>query len=287
MYENNLPENLVRLRAQKGITQEEIASALEVSNKTISKWENGTSDPDLSMLIKLADYYGVSSDFLLGIVPEQTRSAESDMRLEFVGLTRQETVLKAFDLVRSFVPAVFDNFCTNDSTDDNTEVIPFRKSPRNRDCISSHEFYDFVVCSEDVNMAVMLLRNHADFAWLLNPTSQSAIAELFAFLSDTDALKLCHYIHSTNVSLHFTADHAAKNLGISAEKTIQLLEAACGINLCQKSVAHFLSGPVTFYTAYGDGSILSLITLAYEYMCGSKNYNYCCNESNKMIGGNK
>ena len=283
MYENNLPQNLTKLRTQKGITQEEVASALAVSNKTISKWENGTSAPDLSMLIRLAEYYGVSTDFLLGVTPSQKQSAESNIQTEFISLTRQETVLKAFDLARSFIPSAFENFRTTDSTD----VIPSRKSPRNRDSISTHEFHNFVVCSEDVNMAVMLLRNQSDFAWLNDPANQSAIANLFTFLSDTDALKLCYFIHNSNVSLHFTADHAAKSLDIPVEKTILLLDTACSIELCQKSTAHFLSEPVTVYTAYGDGNILSLITLAYEYMCGSKNYNYCCNETSKMIGGNK
>ena len=283
MYETSLPQNLTKLRTQKGITQEEIASALAVSNKTISKWENGSSAPDLSMLIQLADYYGVSTDFLLGISSSQAQSAESNMKAEFVGLTRQETILKAFDLVRAFIPSAFENFHAAESAD----VIPSRKAPRNRDSISTHEFHNFVVCSEDVNMAVMLLRNHSDFAWLTNSTSQSAIAKLFAFLSDTDALKLCYFIHNTNVSLHFTADHAAESLGIPVEKTMLLLDTACAVELCQKSTAHFMSGPVTFYTAYGDGNVLSLIALAYEYMCGSKDYNYCCNESSKMIGGNK
>lgn len=50
MNECNIATKLSELRIAKGVTQGEVASALSVSNKTISKWENGTSSPDLSML---------------------------------------------------------------------------------------------------------------------------------------------------------------------------------------------------------------------------------------------
>ena len=56
MNEINISAKLTELRTAKGITQEEVAKALEVSNKTISKWENGTSSPELSMLAALAKY---------------------------------------------------------------------------------------------------------------------------------------------------------------------------------------------------------------------------------------
>lgn len=63
----NITTKLYELRIAKGVTQGEVASALSVSNKTISKWENGTSSPDLSMLVSLAKYYDVSTDTLLGL----------------------------------------------------------------------------------------------------------------------------------------------------------------------------------------------------------------------------
>ena len=60
---------LAELRKRKGITQQEIANVLNVSYKTISKWENGGSMPDITMLPTLAEYFQVSVDQLLGVVP--------------------------------------------------------------------------------------------------------------------------------------------------------------------------------------------------------------------------
>ena len=54
------------LRKQRGLTQEQIAETLGVSCQAISKWETGGSFPDISLLPVIADYYGVSIDYLLG-----------------------------------------------------------------------------------------------------------------------------------------------------------------------------------------------------------------------------
>ena len=67
MTDIKIAENLTQLRTTKGVTQDEVAKTLGISNKTISKWENGTSSPDLAMLVALAAYYGVSTDALLGL----------------------------------------------------------------------------------------------------------------------------------------------------------------------------------------------------------------------------
>lgn len=55
------------LRKQKGITQIELAQTLGVKQTTVSKWEVDKATPDYSTLIKLAEFYGVSADYLLGI----------------------------------------------------------------------------------------------------------------------------------------------------------------------------------------------------------------------------
>ena len=53
-------ENIARLRKKAGLTQACLAQKLNVSDKAVSRWENGTSTPDISTLIKLAKFYDVS-----------------------------------------------------------------------------------------------------------------------------------------------------------------------------------------------------------------------------------
>ena len=51
---------LKELRQEKGMTQEQLAEQLNVSNRSVSRWETGSNLPDLSMLIILAEYYDVT-----------------------------------------------------------------------------------------------------------------------------------------------------------------------------------------------------------------------------------
>jgi len=58
-------ERIRRLRAERGLTQEEAAEALDVATGTYAAWEQGKSAPRLEGLLALADYYDTSTDYLL------------------------------------------------------------------------------------------------------------------------------------------------------------------------------------------------------------------------------
>lgn len=54
-----------KLRLQQKVTQSKLAQVLKVERTTISNYENNYSNPDLETLVKLADYFNVSTDYLL------------------------------------------------------------------------------------------------------------------------------------------------------------------------------------------------------------------------------
>ena len=58
-------ERLYSLRKGRGISQEELANVVGVSRQAVQKWEAGTSTPDIQNLSALADYFGVSLDYLV------------------------------------------------------------------------------------------------------------------------------------------------------------------------------------------------------------------------------
>ena len=62
---SGIGEFLSILRKSKGLTQQEVADALGVSNKTVSSWETGASCPDIGMLPAIAELFGVTCDELL------------------------------------------------------------------------------------------------------------------------------------------------------------------------------------------------------------------------------
>ena len=56
---------LKELRNKKGLTQEQFAEIINVSNRTVSRWENGYNLPDLDVLVELAGYYEVDLQEIL------------------------------------------------------------------------------------------------------------------------------------------------------------------------------------------------------------------------------
>ena len=59
-------KNLKKLRQQKGISQQVLADFIMVSQQSINKYENHNVEPDINTIIKIADYFDVSVDYLIG-----------------------------------------------------------------------------------------------------------------------------------------------------------------------------------------------------------------------------
>ena len=76
-----LGQNIARLRAQKSLSQGDLADALEVSRQSVSKWETDASIPELDKLLRLAELFGVTLDELVkgeSAQPEAARGEASD-----------------------------------------------------------------------------------------------------------------------------------------------------------------------------------------------------------------
>lgn len=61
-----LKERLKELRKSKNLTQKQIAEYLKISERAYQHYEHSTREPNLETLVKLADYFQVSIDYLLG-----------------------------------------------------------------------------------------------------------------------------------------------------------------------------------------------------------------------------
>ena len=84
-----LGNNIMTLRKDSGLTQEQLANALGISYQAVSKWETGNACPDISMLPLLADLFSVTVDQLIGRVPlmapPETETEEQPPRGEAAG----------------------------------------------------------------------------------------------------------------------------------------------------------------------------------------------------------
>ncbi|HIT19419.1 MAG TPA: helix-turn-helix transcriptional regulator [Candidatus Fimivivens faecavium] len=61
-----LSERIRSLRNNRGISQVELAEALHVTKQSVSNWENNNIQPSIEVLVKIARYFSVRADYLLG-----------------------------------------------------------------------------------------------------------------------------------------------------------------------------------------------------------------------------
>ena len=108
---------LAALRKARGMTQQEAADQLGVSNKTVSKWENGAGLPDITVLPALAELYGVTADDILAGETLRGRPAEAQgparrrlLLLRLVRLGRLEVdfaEMRYYDTMQAWKPLLF------------------------------------------------------------------------------------------------------------------------------------------------------------------------------------
>ncbi|MGN0326431.1 MAG: helix-turn-helix domain-containing protein [Lachnospiraceae bacterium] len=121
-----LNENIKNLRKSKGLSQEELAIKLNVVRQTVSKWENGLSVPDSSMLILLADELDTSVSVLLGENVQENSSDDIktisekleaiNLQLAKISMARVKTVRWVFISLCTLIIMLFIALAVMDSS---------------------------------------------------------------------------------------------------------------------------------------------------------------------------
>lgn len=142
-YMDNVSKRIVSLREEKGETQQELANAIGITRQSLSRYEIAARTINIEVLGTLAQHFGVSADYLLGL--SDVRSMEQDMQAacEMTGLS-EETITK----LKADTPAAWAVdvlMCSYVSTQDDS-FVKEKASPL--DLISQYIFSAFV--SEDI-----------------------------------------------------------------------------------------------------------------------------------------
>lgn len=106
-----LNEQIAFLRKQKGMTQEELAAALGVTNQSVSKWENNICCPDIQLLPQIAELFGVSTDKLLGYeTPSENEDIILQLKEKFNALSESGKADFTFRTVTALHTLVFTDY---------------------------------------------------------------------------------------------------------------------------------------------------------------------------------
>lgn len=101
-----LAENLITLRKNKKMTQEQLADFCGVTKASVSKWETGQTMPDVLLLPRLAAFFGVSIDELLGyemyLSTEQIQRIQEELAVEFATKEFEAAMIKCREYVKKY-----------------------------------------------------------------------------------------------------------------------------------------------------------------------------------------
>ena len=298
----SIAEILTTLRTRKGVTQDEAAANLGVSNKTVSKWETGASLPETEYLTGIADYYGVSIGTLFG--REEVKDIEDFICQQTEGLsalTDQKALYKIFQIARVLIREAYgsDEFHkarresggSEDEKEKYAAPINYKRlfNPSqdaeyfNRTLWASNQTFLLLLNNKFSNMAVMLAGNEDNFNWLTENAER--YQPLLRFLSDYNAIKAIRLFHSQTFAPKFTVDYFAKAMDIDEVEASKFLNEATQMGICGVNKINLKEGLTDIYHPNGNGFILSALTLINEWVCGRGSYLGHWNMGTKMIHG--
>lgn len=100
-------DKLIYLRKKFNITQEELASQIDVSRQSISKWESAMSMPDINKIIKVSQVFGVSTDFLLNDNLDMDDLEKSNLEESYIKSISMEEANTYLNDYKSFAKEIF------------------------------------------------------------------------------------------------------------------------------------------------------------------------------------
>ena len=188
----DFPRVLTLLRKEKGISQKKAAAELEISQALLSHYEKGIRECGLDFLVRAADYYNVSCDYLLGRSPEKDGTI-----IAIEDIPEPESVGKENALKGSMVPVlnkklisnslniIFDMLRKTNNKDMTSEVSNYLM-------LSVYKVFRYMYGSNPQNDQNFLNVSRDSFSLLTASTMNNCEAELVAttHTSETDGIAM-------------------------------------------------------------------------------------------------
>ena len=213
----NISETIAKLRKEKNVTQEAVAQAVGVSTQAVSKWENGGL-PDVELLPAIADYFGVSVDMLFGREISAGNLEEAITR-RFASVPEEDRMELAFQLAWVMELAMFQP----DADANNRDIATIRAAYKG----GKQQYSRVTLDSGFTQMGLaplsyfLLVPENENFKAKL--TDGVDFTALFTDLAKQDVLDTFLLLYSRPTDKFFTAGLLEKTLGISAERSEEMI----------------------------------------------------------------
>ena len=133
----NIGEKIKTLRKAQDVTQEKLADYMNISYQAVSKWENGLALPDITLIPALSNFFGVTSDYLLGIKADENEEKIKEFYKKAMNCTHTGEIEKGIKIVKEglaiypnnskllslLIGFLFDSFCVSGKKELLEEII--------------------------------------------------------------------------------------------------------------------------------------------------------------------
>lgn len=245
-----LADKIINERKKNGWSQEELAEQLSVSRQSISKWESAQAIPDIQKIIKMAELFGVTTDYLLkdDMEPEKT-ALSSDGASE--GMDAQNLVRVSLEEANEFL--------------DMEETIVPRTANMVSLCIFAPALLIFFICLSEipgfpVNTALMTGIGVISLLILI------AVA-VFVFIIDDAKMKRFEYLEASPIETLYGVTGMVKEKKKATEQA-RMIMTALGVLLCILSPVPLL---IAAFLEAQDHVILMTVSILLLIVCGGVN----------------
>ena len=218
----NINEQIAYYRKQRGLTQEDVARALGVTNQAVSKWESAQCCPDITLLPELADLFEVSVDKLLGRKPSASLGELCHMlKAHFSSLPEHSTFGQVYRIAALLHEAA--------ATDGYKKEVPWQSRDYSTDNVAE---WGLSVCSEPEGCTV---RKQNSICFTLSEKSTAPnniqlhrLSQKLSRLSEPDTLKVLFALYSLtqqDFDLYVTAAEIAEAARLPVNLTENLLNS--------------------------------------------------------------
>ena len=270
MNRENFNENLKSARESRGLTQKQVSEALDISDRTYSKWETGETEPGIELICRLAEFYGFAP---AGFFKEGTPQEASPIRAQLRDLTPVQAMLRTRDMIDEAFAGMADagteiskrRFYDNDTEAERLWLEPLPVEGPPEDFIGNrigHSDGCLLRCwDKELNFRLLMLPAEKGFAGLMEGAEE--LGELFGLLRHVRLLlPLMEAGKARQWYDYFSPAHLARGTGLTAEEADDTLKAMELWGLCARHEMATGAGDRWLYTAGETDLIWGILTLA-------------------------
>lgn len=251
----SISKNIIALRKKFGETQLQLAEVLGVSNRTISKWENGESEPELQYILAIAEHYQVKLEELI----YETTSCDI---LDKPKISLRPAVLTLFEKQIQCIFEFMEQRYICSPEEKNIPLIPHHgvshKNSADYTEINTSEIFFHIHSSSDAAYSIALMQNESQYEWL--ETNADILSEIFCLLSQPGMMRLVRFLHMHGTSEQMTIQYIVEQTSCDMKYIQQFFD----LLHTENHEIETLEGIQKVYTFRGNGHLMAMLTMIYE-----------------------